>query len=45
MINTEPTLTWGSELFAVFNGSIEMQAQDGWLLYQNASPYVDPDNS
>ena len=44
MINAETTLTWGSESFAVFDGSIVMQAQDGWLLYQNASPYVDPDN-
>ena len=43
-IKTEPVLTWGSEPFMPFNGSIEMSAEDGSFLYQHANPYVDPDD-
>ncbi len=44
-IKTEPVVTWGSEPFMPFTGSIEMSAEDGSFLYQHANPYVDPDDS
>ncbi len=43
-IETEPVLSWGSDPFMPFNGSIEMTAEDGSFLYQHANPTVDPDN-
>jgi hypothetical protein len=43
-IKTLPVLSWGSEPFMPFNGSIEMQSEDGSFLFQNANPYTDPED-
>ncbi|ASJ73222.1 hypothetical protein [Granulosicoccus antarcticus] len=43
-ITTAPVLSWGSEPFMPFNGSIAMLAEDGSSLYQNANPFVDPED-
>lgn len=43
-ITTTAVLSWGSDPFIPFNGSIEMLAEDGSFLHQNANPYVDPED-